>query len=234
MPRARPSSASPSRRHAAFPVALVTTGRRLLIAGGGPETADRLSAALRFDWASIVLVTLAVRPALRRQAARDTRVRLVERPVCESDVRAADVVMEGCGDPRVVARLSAWCRRHRRLLNAMDSPPHCDFHVTSFFARGPLLVSIASGGHAPALSAALRRRLESAVGPGWQTAACLMADARGGRSPGAARRALMKAIAADPGLQTHIARNDRRAIRSRVAEIAARVPSGSGAGKAVR
>jgi precorrin-2 dehydrogenase/sirohydrochlorin ferrochelatase len=197
----------------------VTTGRRLLIAGGGPETADRLSAALRFDWASITLVTLAVRPALRRLAVRDARVRLVERPVRESDVRAADVVIEGCGDPRVVERLSAWCRRHRRLLNAMDSPPHCDFHGTSFFARGPLLVSIASGGHAPALSAALRRRLEAAVGPGWQTAACLMAAARGRLPSGPARRALMKALAADADLMDAIARNDRRAIRARLATL---------------
>lgn len=215
----RPSSARPPRRHAAFPVALVTTGRRLLIVGGGPETADRLSAALRFDWATITLVTLAVRPALRRLAVRDARVRLVERPVRESDVRAADVVIEGCGDPRVVERLSAWCRRHRRLLNAMDSLPHCDFHCTSFFARGPLLVSIASGGRAPALSAALRRRLEAAVGPGWQTAACLMAEARGRLGPGPARRALMKAIAADAGLMYAIARNDRRAIRARLATL---------------
>lgn len=222
MPRARPSSAPRSRRHAAFPVALVTTGRRLLIAGGGPETAGRLSAALRFDWASITLVTLAVRPALRRLAARDDRVRLVERPVRESDVRAVDFVIEGCGDPGVVERLSAWCRRHRRLLNAMDAPPHCDFHCTSFFARGPLVVSIASGGHTPALSAALRRRLEAAVGPGWQTAACHMSAARGCLPPGPARRALMKALAADDRLMDAIARNDRRAIRARIAHLAGR------------
>lgn len=214
-------------------MALVTSVRRLLIVGGGPETADRLAAAMRFDWAAIVLVTLAIRPALRRLAARDARVRLVARPVRESDVCAADVVIEGCGDPCVVERLSTWCRRHRRLLNAMDSPPHCDFHGTSFFARGPLLVSIASGGHAPALSAALRRRIEAAVGPGWQTAACLMAAARGGLDPGAPRRALMKAIAADATLHCHIARNSRRAIRARIEQLASRARSGSGAGKAV-
>ncbi|MBM4154637.1 MAG: hypothetical protein FJ221_06360 [Lentisphaerae bacterium] len=213
----RPSSARRHRRHAAFPVALVTTGRRLLIAGGGPETADRLSAALRFDWASITLVTLAVRAPLRRIASRDARVRLVERPVREADVRAADVVIEGCGDPGVVERLSAWCRRHRRLLNAMDSPPHCDFHGVSFFARGPLLVSVASGGHAPALSAVLRRRLEAAVGPGWQTAACLMAAARGRLPSGPVRRSRMKALAADADLMAAIARNDRRAIRALLA-----------------
>lgn len=220
MANARASSRG-IRRHTAFPAALVTTGRRLLIVGGGPETADRLAASLRFDWASIVLVTLAVRPASRRMAARDARVRLVERPVRESDVRAADVVMEGCGIPRVAERLSAWCRRHRRTLNAMDSPAQCDFHCASFFARGPLLVSVASGGHAPALSAALRRRLEIAVGPGWQTAACLMAAARGGLDSGADRRALMKAIADDDALHSHIARNDRRAIRSRIARLMA-------------
>jgi hypothetical protein len=47
-----------------------------------------------------------------------------------------------------------------------------------------------------------------------------MAAARGGLGPGAARRALMKAIAADPGLQTHIAHNDRPAIRARIVRLA--------------
>ncbi|OQW96195.1 MAG: hypothetical protein BWK77_05950 [Verrucomicrobia bacterium A1] len=109
---------------------------------------------------------------------------------------------------------------------AMGAPPHCDFHCTSFFARGPLVVSIASGGHTPALSAALRRRLEAAVGSGWQTAACRMAEARGRLGPGPARRALMKAITADAGLMDALARNDHRAIRARIVRLAGR-PGGA-------
>jgi siroheme synthase-like protein len=164
---------------------------------------------MRFDWKSIRLVTLSVVAALRRLAVSDPRVKLVERPVREPDVRAADVVIEGCGDPATVEKIHDWCLRHRRPLNAMDSPAHCDFYVTSFFARGPLLISIASGGFAPALTAVLRRRLEQAVGPGWQTAACLMAAARLRLPSGPGRRDLMRAIAKNPEWLALIDRNDR-------------------------
>jgi siroheme synthase-like protein len=201
-------------RRKAFPMAFVTTGRHLLIVGGGIETAVRVRHALAFDWATIILIVPALTDELADLAGGDSRVIFHQREVTEEDVREADLVLEDTGKPAVARQISAWCRAQRVPLNAVDKPEFCDLYYMSHILRGPLVVSISSGGDAPALSASLRLWLDERLGPGWGTAARLMAELRQRLPSGQVRMNLLKAIARQPRLLDLIERNDEAGMRA--------------------
>jgi precorrin-2 dehydrogenase/sirohydrochlorin ferrochelatase len=48
-------------------------------------------------------------------------------------------------------------------VNVVDTPPLCDFIVPASLSRGPLVVSISTGGAAPAVARGLREKLEQEV-----------------------------------------------------------------------
>ncbi len=52
-------------------------------------------------------------------------------------------------------------------VNIEDMPPFCDFHVPALVRRGELLLTVSTGGVAPALSAAIRAWLEGSFGEEW-------------------------------------------------------------------
>ncbi|WP_270938657.1 precorrin-2 dehydrogenase/sirohydrochlorin ferrochelatase family protein [Falsiroseomonas oryzae] len=52
-------------------------------------------------------------------------------------------------------------------VNIEDVPHLCDMHVPALVRRGDLLLTVSTGGSAPALSAALRAWLEGAFGEEW-------------------------------------------------------------------
>ena len=203
-----------ARRHAAFPIGFVTVGRRLLIAGGGHETAAKIRQARAYDWKAIRVVAPHIDPAWQEAAAGDERFDFRAGSPAETDVQEADLVIEDCGDRAAAEILSGWCRSRRIPLNALDKPGLCDWYALSTFARGPLLLALSSGGHAPALVAVLRPWLEKTVGPGWQTAACLMAELRGRLPGGQARMDLLKKMARDPRFLALIEQDDREGMRT--------------------
>jgi siroheme synthase-like protein len=50
-------------------------------------------------------------------------------------------------------------------VNSADDPDHCSATLPARVRRGPVLVTVATGGHSPALSTWLRRRFEAEFGP---------------------------------------------------------------------
>ncbi|HEY8240516.1 MAG TPA: NAD(P)-dependent oxidoreductase [Kiritimatiellia bacterium] len=195
----------------AFPIAWVTSGRKLLIIGGGPETEVRLTHALLFDWAKIRLIVARVPDILRGRA--DARVEFIERAATEADVAEADLVLEDSGSRETAENVRAWCDRHHVPLNATDKPDLCDFYYMSLLLRDPLVIGIASGGDAPAVSAALRKVLNEKVGPGWSAAAALLAGVRESLPGGQARIDLLRKIARHEDFVGHIEKNDMAALQ---------------------
>jgi precorrin-2 dehydrogenase/sirohydrochlorin ferrochelatase len=63
-------------------------------------------------------------------------------------------------------------------VNAADDPAWCSFTLPSVIRRGPILVTVSTGGHSPALAAWLRRRLESEVGEEYLVLLSLLSEAR--------------------------------------------------------
>lgn len=76
---------------------------------------------------------------------------------------------------RVVARAAA---QAGALANVADDPEAGDFFVPAVVQRGPLQLTVSTGGTAPAAAAAIRRRLEAAFPPEWGEAVALLGRAR--------------------------------------------------------
>ena len=206
-----------------FPVSLVTTCRQLLIVGGGHEAEPKLAHAIKFGWHAITLVAPHITDGMRRLAEEDLRVALHERLATEDDVLQADYVIEDSGSRAVAEELVGWCRKHRRAINAMDKPELCDIFYTSLVFREPLVISISSGGNAPALSSVLRRTLEEKIGPGWSLAARLLAETRDRLPGGQARMDLLKRIARDPMFIGFVEANDEQGMRNFIEDAVLRL-----------
>ena len=197
----------------AFPIGFVTSGRHLLIVGGGWETEGRLKHAIKFEWARIRMVLLKPDPAIAQLAATDPRVEVVECAATEDDVAWAHLVIEDSGSRAIAEQLDGWCETHRVPLNAMDKPDLCDLYYTSLLFRDPLVISITSGGDAPVVSSFLRKSLDKMVGPGWAMAAKLLSEARKNLPSGQARMDLLKKIARHERLPELIERNDEAGLK---------------------
>lgn len=208
------------RKHPAFPMSFVTSGRRLVLIGGGTLGAERLQVALDFDWERIVFVEAAPVPRVRELAALDERVDLRERDVEEADVEGADLVIENTMDDDLARRVAAWCRARRIPFNSMDKLEWCDLYYSALIQRGPLLVSVTSGGESPALAALLRRLIEKHMGPGWCNASLLMAETRRNLPRSAARMRMLKAISEDEGFLNCLANNDIEGMRKHLDDAA--------------
>lgn len=63
--------------------------------------------------------------------------------------------------------LAEAARTQRVLLNVEDVPGYCDFHAVAELRRGDLLIGISTGGTAPGLAGALRRRMETCFPTDW-------------------------------------------------------------------
>ncbi len=221
---AQPLPVAPTkRRHPAFPLSFVTTGRCLLLVAGGDLGASRLATALEFDWQRIVFVEANPVPLTRELAATDDRVELRERDVEEADVEGVDLVIESTMDDELAGKLAGWCRARRIPFNAMDKLEWCDVFYSALIPRGPLLVSITSGGESPALAALLRRLLAKHMGPGWCNAALLMAETRRSLPRSPARMKMLKSVSEDEGFLTCLAENDIGGMRRHLEDAVRRM-----------
>ena len=72
------------------------------------------------------------------------------------------------------------CRAARILINVVDVPPLCDFHVPSVVRRGEVVIAIGTGGKAPAMSRRIRKRIQAAIGPEYGALLDIMGELRAG------------------------------------------------------
>jgi precorrin-2 dehydrogenase / sirohydrochlorin ferrochelatase len=205
-----------SHRRTSFPLNWVTTGRHLLLVGGGEAGANRLDTAVQFDWHQITMVAPDPTPACHTWAANDARVTLHERRVEEHDLDTVDLVIESTLDHDLGRQLAGWCRARKIPLNAMDKLEYCDIYYTAMILRGPLMLSISSSGEAPALASRLRQLLEQRIGPGWCNGAMLLAEARRKLPQNPGRMRLMKKIVADDAFQACVAANDIEGMKRHI------------------
>jgi uroporphyrin-III C-methyltransferase/precorrin-2 dehydrogenase/sirohydrochlorin ferrochelatase len=137
----------------------------------------------------------------------------------EEDIRGADLAFVSMVAPDLCDRVVNWCKTHRIPVNAMDRIEHCDLYYLSLLFRDPLVLAIGSGGDSPALSGAMRRWLDARVGPGWEYAAGLLAEARERLPRSAGRMELLRGLSRDAEFVRLVERDDRSGMRERLEEI---------------
>jgi precorrin-2 dehydrogenase/sirohydrochlorin ferrochelatase len=158
---------------AQYPVNLVLTDRPCLVVGGGNVALRKVEGLVACGAAVTVVapqvvdalaalpVTIERRPYERGEAARGYRL-----VVTATDDRSVNQAVFDDADAAGV-----W-------VNSADDPDRCSFTLPAVVRRGPLMLTVATGGHSPAVASWLRSRLEQEYGPEYETLIQLLAEER--------------------------------------------------------
>ena len=155
-----------------YPVNLLLGGRRVLVVGGGAVAAAKARGLLEAG-ADVHVVARDVGDALRALP-----VTWEERPYRRGDVAGHRYVVACTDDADVNQAVFDDAEAANVFVNAADDPARCSATLPARLDRGPLLVTVSTGGHSPALAAWVRDRLAEVVGPEYEELVALLADAR--------------------------------------------------------
>ncbi len=160
----------------AYPINLLLAGRRCVVIGGG-AVAERKVDSLLEAGAAVRVVAPEVTPHLA-SLAEAGRIEWHRAEATEADLADAFLVILATDDAGLNARLAAAADAAGKLVNAVDQPEACNFYVPASIRRGPLLLTIATGGASPALAKRLRREIEAHLGPEYGELAALLGRLR--------------------------------------------------------
>jgi precorrin-2 dehydrogenase/sirohydrochlorin ferrochelatase len=163
-------------RSTPYPANLVVDGRKCLVVGGGPVAARR-ARDLAECGASVHVIAPDVGDDIRSIGG----VTWDERPYESGDAVGYWLVIAATDD--IEATEAAWhdASEHGLLINAADDPERCTFVAPARIRRGPLLVTVSTGGHSPALARWLRARFEHELGPEYETLVGILSEERAAR-----------------------------------------------------
>ena len=157
-----------------LPINVWLEGADCLVVGGG-WVALRKARSLVDCGAWVRVVSLEVCPEL----AELENVTVARREFEERDVEGARIAFAATSDIDVNRAVADAARARGILVNVVDTPPLCDFIVPASLSRGPLVVSISTGGAAPAVARGLREKLEQEVSEKFGEYVALLGELRG-------------------------------------------------------
>jgi precorrin-2 dehydrogenase/sirohydrochlorin ferrochelatase len=146
-----------------YPLHLNIAGKKCLVVGGGRTAARKIATLLRCG-ARVVVVAPETVPAIRALARRE-KIQWRERRFRAADCAGALLMFTATGSADTNRRIARLGKEKSIPVNVADSPADCDFIVPALVERGPLTISIATAGFAPALSRQIRMDLERYFGP---------------------------------------------------------------------
>ena len=145
-----------------YPLNLRIDGRLCVVIGGG-EVAARKTRSLLSCGARVRVISPVVVAEIARLAAM-AKITWEQRPYCHGDLVGVLLAFAATDTPTVQAEIIREARARGVLLNSADDQTGSDFHVPATVRRGELLMTVSTGGASPALSAAIRKRLEGEYG----------------------------------------------------------------------
>ena len=159
-----------------YPANLVLAGRQVLVVGAGAVAARKVEGLLVCG-AKVTVVAPDVGPELRARAEAG-EVELHQRPYRTDDLDGAWLAVTATDDAAVNRSVFEDGEARRTWVNAADDPRSCSFTLPSVVRQGPVMVTVATGGHSPALATWLRRHVAGELGPEYAELALLLAEAR--------------------------------------------------------
>lgn len=142
-----------------FPMFIRTTGRRVIIAGGGETAAQKARLILKTD-AKLVILAHDLEPELQAIVS-EARAVWHAVPITAALFGDAAMAFIGTGCPGIDACLHALARAARCPVNVVDQPDLCDITTPAIVDRDPVVIAIGSEGTAPVLTRDIKTKLEA-------------------------------------------------------------------------
>ncbi|MHB8464393.1 MAG: precorrin-2 dehydrogenase/sirohydrochlorin ferrochelatase family protein [Acidimicrobiales bacterium] len=155
-----------------YPVNLVVEGRRCLVVGGG-RVALRKVEGLVACGAEVTVVAPSISPEIAALP-----VVLETREYRSPEARDYRLVIAATDDPAVNRSVFADGEAGGVWVNSADEPSSCSFTLPSVVRRGPIMITVSTGGQSPAMATWLRRRLEAEIGEEYVVLLQLLSDMR--------------------------------------------------------
>jgi precorrin-2 dehydrogenase / sirohydrochlorin ferrochelatase len=156
-----------------YPANLVVDGRPCLVVGGGAIALRKVEGLLACG-ADVTVVAPSIDDRLRALPG----VTIEERAYRPGEVAAYRLAIAATDSPAVNAAVFHDGEQAGVWVNGADDPANCSFTLPAVLRRGPLLVTVSTGGRSPALSRWLRQRLEAEIGPEFEILLDLLSSER--------------------------------------------------------
>jgi len=154
-----------------FPIFLKLENLHTLIVGGGYVGLEKITAVLdNSPEATITLVSPEIRQEILEIADSNSRVSLILRKFEENDLLEKDLVIVATNDKEENRRIKGLARNRHMLCNVADTPPLCDFYLSSVVRKGNLKVAISTNGMSPTMAKRLKEVLTEALPDNLETA----------------------------------------------------------------
>lgn len=141
----------------AFPMFIRTTGRRVVIVGGGEQAAQKARLLLKTD-AALVLVAPCLEDELQALVQEGRATHLSD--LSSQLFQGAAMAFIGTGCPGLDAAAHALAKAASCPVNVVDQPDLCDMTTPAIVDRDPVVIAIGSEGTAPVLTRDIKTRLE--------------------------------------------------------------------------
>jgi precorrin-2 dehydrogenase / sirohydrochlorin ferrochelatase len=147
-----------------FPVFLKLNQLHTLVVGGGFVGWEKLGAILgNSPKAQITLVSPEIRDEIYELIDGNENVMVEKRVFQESDLLDKDLVIAATNDKSVNQLISKLAKKRRLLCNVADTPPFCDFYLSSIVQKGNLKVAISTNGASPTVAKRLKEVLNETL-----------------------------------------------------------------------
>jgi len=146
----------------AFPMFIRTTGRRVVIVGGGEKAAQKARLLLKTD-AKLVFVAFDLDDEVSSIVAEGRAEHETQLSAEIFDDAAMAFIATEC--PALDTAAHALARAARCPVNVVDRPELCDLTTPAIVDRDPVVIAIGSEGTAPILTREIKTRIEVMLSP---------------------------------------------------------------------
>ena len=160
-----------------FPMFIRTTGRRVVICGGGEQAAQKARLMLKTD-ATLVLAAPELDPELAALVAEGRAVHHAG-AITPALFEGAAMGFVATGCPGLDAALHGLAKASGCPVNVVDRPDLCDLTTPSLVDRDPVVVAIGTEGTAPVLARQIKTQVEQMLAPNLGGLAALAGRMRG-------------------------------------------------------
>lgn len=145
-----------------YPVCLEISHILCVVVGGG-SVAERKILGLLTAGAQVRVISPQLTGTLA-QLADDGHIEWLERGYAQGDLTGALLIFAATDSREVQEAVFREADRAGQLVNVIDAPTRCSFHVPAVVKRGDLTLAVSTGGKSPAVAAMVRKQLAENFG----------------------------------------------------------------------